>query len=247
MDMKTPRRLIPWVVTFIVFSMVLSCSVEQDVSLDREGAGTADITIALKPVLIRYFTDLLEFAGEEEAPIFDVYAIRQAFSSIPELELRNVEIPSRGTLHLEIAFSDIEQAFFRQIGTDVPSAVTLSPVQSGWKTGLYLDLENYKKILSRMLVLTGMITFEDYLTGLLEPGPEDVIVDMYEYAFEDYLQGESVKEILQDSAMVLSCTGPREVLGARGGEIEGKTITYSIPLLDILTLDKPMYYHFIYY
>lgn len=223
-----------------------SCSVRQDVLLGEAGQGTAEIRIALQPVLVRYFTDLLNFAGEEGAPIFDEYAIRRAFRTVPELKLQDVEVPSRGELFLRLTFSDIEQVFFRQIGSDVTPAVTLTPAQEGWKTSLYLNTENYGEIVNRMMQLTGMSAFEDYLAGLLEPGPEEVIIDMYEYAFEDYLEGESVQELLKNSEIVMDFTAPREILGARGGKMSGRGIRYVIPLLEILTLDEPLYYHFIY-
>ena len=69
---------------------------------------------------------------------------------------------------------------------------------------------------------------------------------MYEYAFEDYLQGESAEKLLRSSEIVLRFTAPGEILGHRGGRVEKRSITYRIPLLDILTLDEPLYYHFLY-
>jgi hypothetical protein len=242
-----PLRLAIAVCAAVMICSAGSCSVSQDVSLDREGRGTADITVTLKPVLVRYFTDLLQFAGDDTAgSIFDENAVRQAFSTIPELDLLDVEVVSKGELRLAVAFSDIEEAFFRQVGSDVHPAAEVTRSNDGWKTSLYLDTDNYTEIVDRMLIVTGMVMFEDYLTGLLAPGPEDVIIDMYEYAFEDYLQGESVEKLLNNSEIVLRFTTPEEVLGHRGGKAAGRNITYRIPLLDILTLDKPLSYHFLY-
>lgn len=231
----------------VIFFIAGSCSVSQDVLLQQGGRGTADIEIVLQPVLVRYFSDLLEFAGEGDShSIFDEKAIRSSFASIPELELQDVKVVSKGELHLKVAFRDIKTAFFRQVGSEVEPAVEVFRGNEGWETSLYLDTENYGRIVDRMLILTGMAAFEDYLTGLLEPGPEEVIVDMYEYAFEDYLRGESVENLLEKSEILLAFTVPEEILGHRGGRAGKRSITYSIPLLDILTLDKPIYYHFLY-
>lgn len=235
---------IPVIFLLIIFS---SCSVEQNVMLDGEGGGEAEVDITLEPVLVRYFTDLLEFSGDEVDSIFDEAAIRAAFRDIPELELTGLSIVSKGRLRLFVKFTDLEKAFFDQVGSGVAPAVDVNRSAEGWKTSLYLNTDNYRKITERMMALTGMAAFEDYLAGLLEPGPEEVIIDMYGYAFEDYLDGISAEEVLEKSNITLRFTAPKEILGHRGGRIfGGNTIRFVIPLLDILTLEKPIYYHFLY-
>ena len=150
-----------------------SCSVSQDVLLDRQGRGTAEINITLKPVLVRYFTDLLEFSGNGEIDsIFNETAIREAFRTIPDLALLDMEILAKGKLYLSVAFSDAEKAFFSQVGTEVAPAVEVNRRDEGWKANLYLDTDNYGEIVDRMLILTGMVMFEDYLTGALRTRAE---------------------------------------------------------------------------
>jgi len=233
---------------FLCVFCFISCSVRQDVELTRQGSGTADISIELNPMLTRYFTDLMEFAGDENSEtIFDTAAIRGAFREIPELDLIDVHAPSKGELYLRIAFTDIEQAFFRQIGTDVIPAAEVTQYGNNVKTNLYLDTENYNKIVERILVLTGMVVFDDYLTALLEPGPEEVILDIYEYAFEDYAVEDSVETVLRQSDIIVKFTVPEMIGDHRGGKVEGRSITYTVPLFDILTLDDPIFYNFIYH
>lgn len=231
--------------------LTVSCTVRQQVELGREGSGTAEVDVDLHPMVVRYITDLIVFSGGPKPDsIFDPEAIRAAFDTIHDLTLRDLEITGPGSLRIGLSFSDVQAVFTSQMGTEVVPVASASRKGSASETVLYLDRDNYGAIVARVLVLSGMIEFQDYLTGLLEPGPEEVILDMYEYAFEEYTEGKSVRELLEESEIVLEFAVPNRIISHRGGEIPetggGDRIRYTVPLLDILTLDEPISYSFDY-
>ena len=249
-----PRTAIPaaaGLAAMLLFLFTASCTVRQQIELDREGGGSAGVEVELHPMTVRYITDLIVFSGgTEPESIFDPASIEAAFNSIPELTLRDLEITGPGSLRLDLDFSNIETFFTSQVGGDVSPAAKVVRKKSASKAFLYLDRDNYAAIVARVLVLSGMIAFEDYLTGLLEPGPEEVILDMYEYAFEEYAGVKSVREVIEESEIVIEFAVPNRIISHRGGEIPetggDARIRYTVPLLDILTLDELISYSFDY-
>ncbi len=235
----------------LLFLFTASCTVRQQVELGREGSGTAEIEVELHQMAVQYINDLIVFSGGPEPDsIFDPEAIRAAFDTIPDLTLRHLEITGSGSLRIGLTFSDVRAVFTSQVGEGVVPVARASRKGKTSEAGLYLDRDNYGAIVARVLVLSGMIAFEDYLTGLLEPGPEEVILDMYEYAFEEYTEGKSVRDVLEESEIVLEFAVPNRIISHRGGEIPetggDARIRYTVPLLDILTLDEPISYSFDY-
>ena len=249
-----PRTAIPAAAGLAAMLLFLtaSCTVRQQIELDREGGGSAGVEVELHSMVVRYITDLIVFSGgPEPESIFDPAAIEAAFNSIPELTLRDLEITGPGSLRLDLDFSNIETFFTSQVGADVSPAARVVRKKSASEAFLYLDRDNYAAIVARVLVLSGMIAFEDYLTGLLEPGPEEVILDMYEYAFEEYAGEKSVREVIAESKIVLEFVAPKEIISHRGGKLPGEggpdgRVLFLLPLLDILTLDEPITYSFLF-
>jgi hypothetical protein len=247
------RFLFLALIAVLIFFFLPGCTVRQDISLNRDGSGTAELTIGLKPMLVGYFQDLMEFAGADPgSDVFDADAVREAFADIPELTLNSAEILDTGTLRLDIAFTDIEKAFYSQVGADVPPAVRIAREPGGTEASFYYGVKNHDRIIERVLEITGLALFNDYLFGLLTPGPAEEILDMYEFVFEEYSGSRSVEKIMRESEIVLTFSPPSRITpldgksSYSGTPVPGGKVRYVLPVLDLLTLTNDISFSFLY-
>ncbi|HUX21944.1 MAG TPA: hypothetical protein VMW69_11950, partial [Spirochaetia bacterium] len=93
--------------------ILAGCSMHQSIVLNPDGSGSADVQVALGPLVVQYMNDILGSLGSEPTdpasgpPLFDLGQIRSAFDAVPDVKLVDLSAPSRSTLRLRLAFSDI--------------------------------------------------------------------------------------------------------------------------------------------
>jgi hypothetical protein len=98
-------------------------------------------------------------------------------------------------------------------------------------------------MMARFLTLAALEDYQEYVTALLEPGPREVILDMYRYAFEDYLEeGRTVQEMLEESTVELIVDPRGDITAQTGGRLTGGAAVFTLPLIEILTMEEPFSY-----
>lgn len=251
MSMNTHRpargTLIP-AALFLVLTAVLAaagCTVKQTVYLDADGSGTAEIHITLHPVLERYMRDLTSLSSEvpEDEPIFDPVAIERTFQTISDLELLSAEVPSPAELTARVRFYDLAAVFTDELPEGVRSPALFTRRGGAREAVFYLDYDNYLQMMARFLSLAALDDYQEYVTALLEPGPREVIIDMYRYAFEDYLEeGQTVVEMLEGSTVELKVDPRGNITAQTGGTLTDGAVVFTLPLIEILTMEEPFSY-----
>ncbi len=232
---------------FLGFS---SCSVRQEIYMAEDGSGTTSVDLELSPMLVRYLDDLIHFTGGDPTAteLFDIEEMYRVFSEIPELKLHHAVSPERSRLSTIVGFVEINQVFLEQVGPDVEEAARLEQEGDVRTLFLYLDRENYRQIVGRVLRLSSLDDYSTYMSGLLEPDSREIILEIYRYAFEEYAKEKSVQQVLEQSEVVFDVYINGRIVHRTGGTvIEGKNgfdtgVRYAIPLLDILTLEEPIRY-----
>ena len=235
----------------ILFGVILAvfvlsgCTVEQRVFLEADGSGTAEIHVTLHPILESYMRDLISLSAEisEDGPIFDTKAIERTFQGIADLELVSAEVPSPAELTARVRFYDIAAVFSDELPEGVRSPAVFTRRGAAKEAFFYLDYDNYLHMMARFLSLAALEDYQEYVTALLEPGPREVILDMYQYAFEDYLEGgQTIEEVLEESTVELTVDPAGNVTAQTGGRLIGGKAVFTLPLIDILTMDEPFSY-----
>lgn len=240
------------ILTVLLCFTLLSCSVHQQLYVRQEGTGVLNMRIDLSPMLVDYLTDLAEIrgGGAGEVRLFDVGGIKETIDGMPDLTLLSAQTQEdeEGVLITSVLFNNIKQAFHENLGNDIKPAGRLVDQGEQKILELYLDRDNYSKIVERFITLSSLDEFGPYVTALLEPGPEETIVEMYEYAFEEYTEGKTVKQQIEGSRITLDVYIDGEIADySAGKKLDGidhfpSGIRLAIPLIEILTLDRPLRY-----
>jgi hypothetical protein len=227
-----------------------SCSVQQEIYMAEDGSGTTSVDLELSPMLVRYLDDLIDFTGQDPTAteLFDIEEMHRVFAEIPELELLRAAASERSRLSTVVRFESINQVFLEQVGPDVEEAARIEREGEVTTLFLYLDRDNYRQIVERVLRLSSLDDYSTYMSGLLEPDSKELILEIYRYAFEEYAKEKTVQQVLEQSKVVFDVYINGKIVRRTGGTvIEGKNgfdtgVRYEIPLLDILTLEEPVRY-----
>ena len=235
MSVKTALKL--FIVIFVLFSS-LSCTVKQDINIDRSGKGSCTVSVDLNSFFTEYLKDLSDAAGspEEEFTVFDRQMIEESFSKNSNAELADVRIKGSGSIELDIKFNN---------PGDILRENSLNPVISYTRKGsssivsFNLNTENYKA-LSRM---TGLA--DNPVLAALTPQPEnpytnDEYLDMVDFVFSDYEGGDIAAVTMAKSMVEINIETEGRVVSAGNGTFSGSRAVFRIPLLKFLTLSEPV-------
>ena len=238
---KMPTRLpILAVLVFILSVVVCSCTVDTDIRIHDDASGEAMIVVRLHPVAVTYMSDLSLSLGNAETTVFDQAAIERAFGERSGVTLREVVQTKEGTLTLDIEFDDVRRLFETPSGGEAPTG---DPPVEFARNGLERTLS---VVLSRSNFghISGLFVMpESPLTVLLPYSEHDFMpqveyLEVLEYAIEDYLDGMPVDELLEDKRIRAFVEADRDVSEITGGVIESGEATFSVPVLDVLTLEE---------
>ncbi|MBT3275183.1 MAG: hypothetical protein HN368_18660 [Spirochaetales bacterium] len=244
--MKKQKTFLP--ILPLVFLMGWSaCSVDADININNDASGTAEVRIHLHQVAVSYMTDMmssLSVRPAEGATVFDLAAISAAIASRPGMELVAIETEEADNLTLKIRFEDVRILLDPadapvRLSPDRP--VTFSSVDAGRSLELSIHRGNFGYI-SGLFVLP-----ESPFTVLLPYSERDFMsqneyLEILEYALEDYLEGLSTADMLTQQNITAVVTAQSAVLAANGGEIIIGKAVFTIPLLEVLTLENPLLY-----
>lgn len=244
------------------------CSMHQQISIYPNGSGNAKVRVVLAPLIVRYMDDILASlgpptsSGASEPALFDTGRIRAAFDALSGVKLTALSTPSRSTLDLQFTFDDINTVI-PDLPGKTPSGGGASPVSPASPTGTAapagpgvrpLELRDHAGVKTLRLLLS-RATWPEVaslppLRGdpiLRSLGPQESrhytegeYLNLLEYAFSDYASKGQVKQAVASSVVDIEVTVHGTIISEKGGVRSGNTVTYRIPLLEIVTLEKPI-------
>ncbi|HUX12351.1 MAG TPA: hypothetical protein VMW87_04945 [Spirochaetia bacterium] len=230
----------------ILAGISVSCSSTQRIDLRLSGAGSARAVIRLSPVLVSYLQDLAATvsgsAPAKDRPIFDLAALRAAFARYPELSLVDAATPSIDTLSLTVQFADAANVL-SGVGADAGTADFVSFRADGPVRTLSIRLD--RSVVGRLLQLTPLA---GSVAGNVLLPPEDAPMSEGEYtsylawALEDYAVGKDITRTISDSRVEVRIAIEGTLISVDGGRQEGNSALFSIPVVRLLTLTKPLVY-----
>ena len=231
--------LIGAILAFAFLTGLSGCSARQDLTIQSDGSGSASVTVTLHPIMVSYFTDLMSAmtGADAEHPVFDLDHIRAVFAERPGTRITRLEEPERGTLRVDVSFTDVN-VLLPPTGSGTP---VLAFVRRAAERELRLRLD--REALDRMMDLSPPGAAQ--LAGLLLP-PTDGSVSRSEFrpemawALEEYGERRVVERVLDDATIDVVVRTPTPIIRQTGGRIEpgsgDRAVRFSVPVLDVLTL-----------
>ena len=231
----------------------MSCAVSNEITIRNDGSGFSNVKIVLDPLSVAYMSDLMESFGgglDEGTALFDIVSIRAAFAARKGVELVGIEPEGADVLRLEIEFDDVGAILDSETTDNGHDAEPISFRSAGPSRELkvHFSRENFSGI-------TGLFVLPDSPITVLVPYTEndflsrDEYLEVTQYAFEDYLEGRSMEDILTSSGISVAVEPPGTITRVLGGSTElpepnqtagQPKATFFIPLLDILTLEEDL-------
>ena len=220
-----------------------SCSVQQNITLQIDGAGSSQISAELHPVFMKYYNDLasgfISSFDPANPKYFDLDGIRDGFRRNPELQIAALETPQPGRLNINFKIKNISEAIKNQ-DPQIQNVISRSKSGSKETLRIYVDKKNLASIL-RMIPQA-----ESPAVKMLLPS-EEISISEEEYcehlawALEDYAANEKIEDVLKSSAVNLTIKTPRKILSQTGGKLKSETeVIFTVSVLRLFTLEKPV-------
>ena len=220
------------------------CGVHETVSLRADGSGTARLEITLHPIMVSYMGDLMAaMTGVEgEYPIFDTDQIIASFAEREGVELVELERRARGSLRMDLSFENLASI----LDDDEPSGLMSFDVRgSNREVSIRLGSESVQQFMG--FAPEESATMSEFI---LPPADGSVSAEEYReemaWALEEYEDRAIVERILDESMITVRIESEGRILRQRGGAIDGDAVVFAIPVLEILTLEDPRVYSFVF-
>ncbi|MBI9104116.1 MAG: hypothetical protein JEY99_16995 [Spirochaetales bacterium] len=254
------KRVLSLFLLFCILILTFSCSSRQEIAIDLSGEGTGSMEITLHPVLTSYLADLSmvmsdtdESQDTSEISVFDEVGIWNGFALNNSIDLVSVDIPKPNQLKLEWTFSDLNEPFLDSAGSAGSGATvkTERNVLSFKKEGrlrifeFYLAPENFYQV-SKYFPLMDENLLAYFGPNPDDPVPEDIYKEDLEFALEDYLDNDSIDDILETSIISLLVKTEGKLVSNVGGRIVDRGVLFETPLIKILTLNEPVFYRLVF-
>jgi hypothetical protein len=217
-----------------------SCTVNQTIAIKADGSGTLSMHAEVSKVLQDYLASLAEVSGQPgtlaDGKVFDLASIRKGFESRPGITVKKVSSPTQNSLDVELAYRSLQDVFAKDETLKGTGALVYGESGGTKSIRLHLDRSNY----SQLAVLFPMLS-DPVLAGM-GPQVNDTITD------EEYLEmirfsiGDDGPGLLKKSFLVLTIHPEGVIVSQTGGTVAAGAVTFRIPLLRLLVLDKPLDY-----
>ena len=228
-------------IILLVLLTFASCASREQVILENNGSGRAEVYVKLHPWFVAYLDDIVAgFSSAEPGtlPLFDIPLLREEMEALPGLELTKVESRERSELKLAFTFLDAAALFPESVGT--PSPYRYRHLPDGSKEALFtLSLATWPAVRSfvPMSQEQGVETF-----GPQEPPytkPE--YIDLISFLLEEYAEYDAIGDMIRKQKVSVIVEVEGQIISAEGFQtFSGSRGEAQIPLLDLVTLSRPV-------
>ena len=233
--------------TILMIVFLNACSSSQDVYISDTGEGHVSIDIKIDKMLTGYARDLLGgFSNTDTNKInlFDINKISNIISELDSVSLTDISSDTSEILQLELDFMDPGKIFVEPEASGTPDLISFSTVKMGnmerKKLSFYLSKDNF----STALLLVGMKDSEilDTFGPQDNPYTDTEYLELMEFLFEEYESSYYIRTIIKSSEVSINLNVDGDIVNYVGCSVSesGTFASIKIPLLDIVTLEKPI-------
>jgi hypothetical protein len=222
-----------------IVAVLAACSVSQVLVIKADGSGTATLRVVTTKLLREYILDLQEVTGTAPAPdgsIFDVKKLQQELAARPGLTVKKVASPSPDVLEVELAYRSVEEVYGSVEAVKKSGLVLYSEAGGQKSLKVHIDRKNFKELSS---VFPGMnnAAFEG-----IAPQEQDTITESEYLDMIQFTLGPDGPAALKGSFIDLVVKPEGAIVSQTGGTVTNGSVTFRIPLIRLLLLDKPLDY-----
>jgi hypothetical protein len=209
-------------------------------SVQVDGSGSVVFHIEIQPIFLETLLEMAEFSGEaevlEEGTIFDLEKIREDFAKKPDIELVSIDSPAPEVLDGEFRFVDIQEVFKSETSLTESGVVTFTKSSGESSVRFYLDRKNFVQV-------TSFLTFMDNpFFRMFSPVENEGTTEAEYLEMMEFLLGEDGPDAVKESMIEIRVNVKGKILSQSGGRIDGRSVVYEIPLLQVLLLEEPLEY-----
>ena len=231
-------KILPIFIVILLFGIFGACS-SQISGILQEG-GSADLMVDTRlenrmTALIQTF-QLMMGPAEGDSPILDGQAISRSMAAAPGMG--KVSLANNGPASLEGKVEVTKIGDFLSIAGREKRFVNFSETPDGGSITISLDREIAPDVIT--LLSADAIS---YLTALMAPAATGEALSQQEYLLlVNSLYGPAIVEEIKMSRIWASIGFPGPISSIQGGKASGSRAQFQVPLLDILVLDKPLFW-----
>jgi hypothetical protein len=235
------RTTRPVLLVMLVLSTILGCTIKQQVELKADASGTVAMQIRLEPVFVQYVEDLSALTGESPGgQIFNVEEIKRGFAERADVKLLSVRTPTKDTLEMKLEYNSIEEVFSSEQELQESGIIRFEKVSQGYSVRFHLDRENFPAVMSFIPALQNPL-FE----GLGPQENDDTTEDEY-YELMDLALGDGGADAVRNGYIETKVNVRGTLVSQSGGTVTPGGVTFTIPLIRVLLLDKPLDYSLVF-
>lgn len=225
-----------------VFLTVSGCASTQTLRLDGDGGAEISGEIIIYPVLGQYLKALQLLGGgssDSASPVFDIPSIQARFAELEGTELVAISSPTRESLNYQMRLKDLSLLFGNPSEGEQES-VRLNTSPEGNGLAVTLTRANIAEFSRYAPALGGDLL--SYFIPSVDAGwvSKEEYTEMLEYAFEEYLGEESMEAVLENATHQFLIEVKGGVISQSGGIMKGGRVLYTLPVLELLTLNEPL-------
>jgi hypothetical protein len=238
--MSTRHLRAPAALLFVALIVALaSCSVHQTLVIKADGSGTTSMRVTTTKLLREYILDLQQVTGitpSADGSIFDVPKLQKELAARPGLTVKKVASPAPDVLEVELGYRSVEEVYGSV--ESVKKSGLLAYTTSGGQKSLkvHIDRKNFKE-LSAVLPVMNNAAFEG-----IAPQEQDTITESEYLEMIQFTLGPEGPAALKASFFDLVVKPEGAIVSQTGGTVTNGSVTFRIPLIRLLLLDKPLDY-----
>jgi hypothetical protein len=216
-----------------------ACSVSEVIAIKADGSGTASMRVETSKLLRDYLLDLQSVTGATAAPdgqLFDVKTLQKELAGRPGLTVKKVASPSPDLLEVDLAFKSVEEVY-GSVESVKKSGLLVYTESSGQRAlKIHIDRKNFAELSAVFPAMNGA-AFEG-----IAPQEQDTITEAEYLDMISFTLGPDGPALLKKSFVDLVVKPEGTIVSQTGGTVAGGAVTFRIPLLRLLLLDKPLDY-----
>ena len=224
-------------VTLVIFLLFVSCATQLNGTVQSSGRASVSFDSELLPRTITLINSVRSFSGGNSGEhILDGNTIRGSIAFTPGVEEIRLVNRNTSTLEGDLIISNIGD--FLAVGEEDSRFVSYTPRGTGGSISINLNMSNAPLVISMLSP-----EIEEYLMALMAP-----VVVRETYTRDEYLSllamvyGQALANEIAAARINAVLIMPSNVLSVRGGDFSGNQVSFSIPLVDIMVLENPLYY-----
>jgi hypothetical protein len=228
--------------TLVLLLSAVSCSARLDGEIHSDGR----MEFTLKSTLLPNMSRLLKsFSANSGGQIFDAAMINRNFASMPGIESSALRSVGQDGLEGRIVVASMtgllehsSETFASKNAGKKFSAIVWKHSPSGGTLTLNINMDTGQELL--LLISPDMV---DYLSALMAPIATGEVTGRDAYLeLVASVYGKALADEILKAAFLLKLDFPGPVEGVRGGTGKGSRAEFTIPLIDLLVLDRPLHY-----